>query len=103
MDLTPSQHSSLLLSGKRRVANVCTAAMNANCWDAADRQNAGDSVAKNEQLLFVTLDFKTCRRCNDLRKLLTERNDIIVAKVVFRKAMHEMKQSISDILIITTS
>jgi len=33
--------------------------------------NAGDSVAKrqNEQLLFVMLDFKPCKSCNDWRKL----------------------------------
>jgi hypothetical protein len=40
----------------------------------------------NEQLLFVALDFKPCKRCSDCRKLLIERNDHIAASVVFLKA-----------------
>jgi len=60
--------------------------------DKATR-NAGDSVAnsKNEQLLFVTLDFKPCKRCSDCRKLLIERSDLVAARVTFLSAMREIK------------
>jgi hypothetical protein len=50
---------------------------------------------KNEQLQSVTLDFKPC-----LKKAF-ERSDLIAARVVILKAVHEIKQSISDILTIT--
>jgi len=45
---------------------------------------------KNEQLLFVTLDFKPCMRCSGCRKLLMERSDLVAVQVVFVKTMHEI-------------
>jgi hypothetical protein len=45
----------------------------------------------NEQLLFVGPEFKPCKRCNDWRKLLIERGDLVAARVVSLKAMHEIK------------
>jgi len=47
---------------------------------------------KNEQLLFVTLDFNPCKRCSDCRNILLERSDLIPARVVSPKAMIENKQ-----------
>jgi hypothetical protein len=51
---------------------------------------------KNEQLLFVTLDFKPCKRCSDCRKVLTERSDLVAAGALFLKAVNKIKQSIFD-------
>jgi hypothetical protein len=50
---------------------------------------------KKEQLLFVTLDFKPCKRWSDCRKLWIERIDLVAARVVFPKAMlkKNMEQS----------
>jgi hypothetical protein len=63
-------------------------------------RNAGDSVAKmsRTKVLFVTLDFRLCKRYSDCRKIWIERSDLKAAKVVFLKAVHEIKQSSSDIL-----
>jgi TRAP-type uncharacterized transport system fused permease subunit len=46
------------------------------------------------------LDFKPFKRWGDCRKLSIEHNDLVAARVVFLKAMHKIKQSISDTLII---
>jgi len=37
----------------------------------------------SEQLLFVTIKFKPCKRCNGWRKLPTERSNLTAARVVF--------------------
>jgi hypothetical protein len=47
---------------------------------------------KKEQLLFVTLDFKPCKRC---RKFLIERSDLVAARDMFLKETHTIKHSIS--------
>jgi len=49
---------------------------------------------KNEQLLFVTLDFKTVGDVQWVKKFLNERSDLVAARVVFLKAMHEIKKKI---------
>jgi hypothetical protein len=51
---------------------------------------------KNEQLLFAMLDFRPCKRCNDQRKLITQRSDIVAARSVLVK--YEIKISVSNIL-----
>jgi hypothetical protein len=51
---------------------------------------------KNEQLLFVTLDFKPCKICNDWWKLLIERSDLVASRLVFLTAMLQIEQSSSD-------
>jgi hypothetical protein len=56
---------------------------------------------KKEQLLFVTLGLKPCKK--DGRKLLIEHSARATAMVVFLKTTHEIKRSISDILEILIS
>jgi len=42
---------------------------------------------KDEQLLFITLDFKPFKRCNDRRTLLIEQGGLVASKVVLLKAL----------------
>jgi hypothetical protein len=58
---------------------------------------------KNEQLLFVTLDFRPFKRCNGWRKLLIYRTDLVAARDVFLKAIQRIRQSISSMKIIINS
>jgi hypothetical protein len=46
---------------------------------------------KKEQLLFVALDFKPCKRCSDCRKLLTELSDMVAARDMFIKQGTKLK------------
>jgi hypothetical protein len=52
---------------------------------------------ERKQLLFVMLDFRAFKSCDDCRKLLIEWNSLLAARVLFLKAMHEIKKSVSDI------
>jgi hypothetical protein len=53
---------------------------------------------KNEQLPFVTLEFKPCKRCSDWKKAFIWTCYHVAAWAVFLKAAHEINQWISDIL-----
>jgi len=81
---------------KRQVANVCELL---GCGSQAKKLEMLVHMlpdVKNEQLLFVMLDFKSCKRCSDL-KLLIEQSDLVPSRVVFLKAIHGIKQLISEV------
>jgi hypothetical protein len=53
---------------------------------------------ERKQLLFVMLDFKACKSCDDCRKFLIKWDSLLAARVLFFKAVHEIKESVADIL-----
>jgi hypothetical protein len=53
--------------------------------------------ANKKQPLHGTLDFKQCNRCSEGRKMLIEGSGFVAARVVYLKAMNEIKQWMSDI------
>jgi hypothetical protein len=44
-------------------------------------------TVNNEQLQFVSLDFKPYKICNDWRKLLMQRSDFVAAKTVILRTI----------------
>jgi hypothetical protein len=68
------------------------------CWLPMYMQWQGMSIVENEQLLFVTFAFKPSESCNEWRKLLIERNDLVAVMFVFLKHGTKLKQPICDIL-----
>jgi hypothetical protein len=95
---TPNQHSTVLLQQHSRAqGKECQLLRRGGQTKQLEMPVTMLPNVKNEQLLFVTLGFKPCKRCSDCRKLLIERSDLVASGALFLKAVHEIKQSISDV------